>query len=80
VLRDPFAVTSASSSESRIEKPCQTDLTLWGGGTPDSSSPSDRAHGDLSYEHRVTREKKQSLAGLRSVTGSSDEGLEQGLI
>jgi hypothetical protein len=28
----------------------------------------------------VHGKKKQSLAGLKSVTGSSDEGLEQGLI
>jgi hypothetical protein len=65
VLIDPFGVTSASSSESQIEKPCQTALTLWSGGTPDSSSPSDRAHGSLSYEHRVTWKKEAVSSGFK---------------
>jgi hypothetical protein len=66
VLRDPCGVTSASLSESQIEKPCQTALTLWGGGTPDSSSPSDRAYSGLSYEHRVTW-KKSTLQRVQGV-------------
>jgi hypothetical protein len=65
VLRDPFGVTSASSSESQIEKPCQTALTLWGSGTPDSISPSDRAHGGLSYEHKVAWEKEALSSGFK---------------
>lgn len=65
MLIDPFGVTSASSLESQIEKPCQTALTLWGSGTPDSSSPSDRAHGSLSYEHRVTWKKAAVSSGFQ---------------
>jgi hypothetical protein len=58
MLSDPFDVTSASSLESQIEKPCQTALALWSAGIPDSISLSDRAHGSLSYEYIVTRKKK----------------------
>ena len=80
MLRDPFGVTSASSSESQIEKPCQTARTC-GAAALLTRAVQVTAHTVASLKNtRLHGKKKRSLAALRSVTGSSDEGLRQGLL